>query len=160
MERLIIMKIKVLILWLFVPLFVSAQQEVEKKIGNCPFRYGEQLTFRIHYGFITGGEASISSEKTWLDGEEVFHAKLAGKTAGLIDKIYSVHDIYESFFELDTNLPDKAVRNIKEGNYRFYDEVTYDHKEWYVDSQRKGKVKVPDNTLDMVSVLYYLRRID
>ncbi|GHT79369.1 hypothetical protein FACS189464_4130 [Bacteroidia bacterium] len=154
------MKIKLLILLFLVPLFVSAQNEVEKKISDCSFRYGEQLTFRIHYGFITGGEAIISSEKTWLDGNEVFHAKLSGKTGGMIDKIYGVHDIYESFFGLDSNLPNKAVRNIKEGNYRFYDEVTFDHNNGYVESQRKGKVKVPENTLDMVSVLFYLRRMD
>ncbi|MDR2848829.1 MAG: DUF3108 domain-containing protein [Bacteroidales bacterium] len=153
------MKIKLLILSFFIPFLVSAQ-EVEKKIGACTFNYDELLTFRVHYGFITGGEATISTEKTWLNGQEVFHAKLAGKTSGLIDKIYKVHDIYESFFHRETNLPAKAVRNIREGNYRFYDEVAYHHDELYVESQRKGKVTVPKNTLDMVSVLFYLRRID
>ncbi len=124
------------------------------------FLDGELLTFRIHYGFITGGEVKISASKTTLNNKKVFHAVVAGKTTGLIDKIYKVHDIYESFFDLETNLPDKAIRNISEGGYKYYDEVLYNQKEMYVDSQRNGRVSVPKNTLDMASVMYYVRRLD
>ncbi len=124
------------------------------------FLDGETLTYRIHYGFITGGEVKISASKTWLEGQEVFHTILAGKTTGLIDKLYKVNDVYESFFDPETNLPDKAIRNIREGSYRYYDEVTYNQEEMYVVSQRTGKVSVPKNTLDMASVMYYVRRLD
>ncbi len=124
------------------------------------FLDGEKLTFRIHYGIITGGEVTITANKEWLDGQEVFHTVLAGKTTGLIDKLYKVHDIYESFFDPATNLPDKAIRNIREGSYRYYDEVAYNQEEMYVVSQRNGKVSVPKNTLDMASVMYYVRRLD
>ena len=121
---------------------------------------GENLTFRVHYGFITGGELKVSAKKTQLNNREVFHTVLSGKTTGLIDKIYRVHDVYESFFNPATNLPDKAIRNIREGSYRYYDEVLFNQDEMYVMSQRNGKVSVPKNTLDMASVLYFVRRID
>jgi hypothetical protein len=133
---------------------------VEKTLGERVFRSGETLTFRIHYSFITGGEATISTQETMLNEKMVFHSKLMGKTSGLTDKIYKVRDIYESFFDPDNNLPQKAIRNISEGNYRYYDEVAYYHDELYVESQRKGKVNVPQRTLDMVSVLFYVRRLD
>ena len=121
---------------------------------------GETLTFRIHYGIITGGEVTATAKKTWLNDNEVFHTVLTGKTTGLVDKIFKVYDVYESFFDPVTNLPDKAIRNIREGNYRYYDEVLHNQKEMYVISQRNGKVDVPENTLDMASVLYYVRRLD
>ncbi len=124
------------------------------------FLDGEKLTFRIHYGFITGGEVKISANKTWLNDQEVFHTVLAGKTTGLIDKLYKVNDVYESFFDPSTNLPDKAIRNIREGSYRYYDEVEFNQEEMYVVSQRNGKVSVPKNTLDMASVMYFVRRLD
>jgi hypothetical protein len=124
------------------------------------FLDGEKLTFRIHYGFITGGEVNITANRTWLNGREVFHTALAGKTTGLIDKLYKVNDVYESFFDPATNLPDKAIRNIREGSYRYYDEVEFNQEEMYVMSQRNGKVSVPKNTLDMASVMYYVRRLD
>jgi hypothetical protein len=129
-------------------------------LGELVFRDGELLTFRIHYGLITGGEVKISANETILNNKTVYHAVLAGKTTGLIDKLYGVNDVYESFFDPKNNLPDKAIRNISEGNYRYYDEVTYNHEELYVESRRNGKVSIPKNTLDMASVAYYVRRID
>ena len=124
------------------------------------FTDGEVLTYRIHYGLITGGEVKISAKKTTLNNKSVFHAVLVGKTKGLVDKIYRVHDIYESYFDPKTNLPDKAIRNISEGNYKYYDEVLYNQEEMFVESQRNGKVSVPKNTLDMASVMYYVRRLN
>jgi hypothetical protein len=59
-----------------------------------------------------------------------------------------------------TNLPRRAIRNISEGNYRFYDEVDFNQAENFVISQRNGRVEVPPNTFDMASVLYYIRRLD
>ena len=124
------------------------------------FLDGEKLTFRLRYGVITGGEATTTAKMTRINGQEVFHTVLIGKTAGWLDRIYKVYDVYESFFDPKTNLPVKAIRNIREGNYRYYDEVTFNQEEMYVVSQRNGKVDVPKNTLDMASVLYYIRRID
>jgi len=124
------------------------------------FNHGERLTFRVRYGVVTGGEFTTTVRKRVYKGNEVYHAVLVGKTTGLIDKIYKVHDIYESFFDPKTNLPRKAIRNIREGGYRYYDEVEHIQEEMRVVSQRHGEVSVPENTLDMASVLYYVRRID
>ena len=121
---------------------------------------GEKLTFRLRYGIITGGEATTTARKTMLNGREVFHTVLVGKTTGIVDKIYKVHDVYESFFDPVTNLPERAIRNISEGNYRYYDEVDFNQAGMYIISKRKGRVEVPKNTLDMASVLYYVRRLD
>jgi len=155
-------RMKAKILWgvLLFPLLTSF---IAPKV-NFPetpvFLDGEKLKFRIHYGFITGGEVVITANKTWLNGQEVFHTVLSGKTTGLVDKLYKVHDIYESFFNPSTNLPVKAIRNIREGSYRYYDEVLFNQEEMYVESQRNGKVSVPKYTLDMASVMYFVRRLD
>ena len=154
------MKVKIIIVVFLLSLltsFVSTKVEISE---TPVFINGENLTFRIHYGFITGGEAKIIAQKTQLNDREVFHAVVTGKTTGVIDKIYKVYDVYESFFNPATNLPDKAIRNIREGSYRYYDEVTFNQEEMYVMSQRNGKVSVPKNTLDMASVMYYVRRIN
>ena len=121
---------------------------------------GELLTFRIRYWAITGGEVTVKANKTQLNGKEVFHTVLTGRTTGLVDAIFKVLDVYESFFDPVTNLPEKSIRNIREGSYRYYDEVIHNQQENYVVSQRNGRVDVPENTLDMASVLYYVRRID
>lgn len=145
---------------ILLPLLVSFIAPKYQFSEDPPFMGDELLTFRIHYGFITGGQVTISAKKQWLNNKILFHTVLTGKTSGVIDKIYRVHDIYESFFDVHTNLPEKAIRNISEGGYKYYDEVTYNHDSLYVVSQRNGKVGVPANTLDMASVIYYVRRLD
>ena len=150
------------IIWaiLLFPVLTSFLQPKTDFPKTPVFIDGEILTFRVHYGFITGGEAKITAQKERLNGKEVFHAVVVGKTTGLVDKIYKVYDVYESFFDIATNLPDKAIRNIREGGYRYYDEVEFNQEEMYVVSQRNGRVSVPKNTLDMASVMYYVRRLD
>jgi hypothetical protein len=135
-----------------------------RTLSECNFKSGERLQYRIHYGIITGGQAVISTGKTTVNNESVMHAKVDGRTSGLIDKIYRVADVYESFFRDSDNLPVKAIRNISEGKYRYYDEVSYGYDSaidsCYIVSQRKGKHIVPKRTLDMVSVFFFLRRIN
>jgi len=154
------MKVRILYIALLFTLLTSFNNSNFDFSRTPVFIDGETLTFRVHYGIITGGEAKITTKKTQLNGQEVFHAVLTGRTTGAIDWIYKVYDVYESYFDPVTNLPEKAIRNIREGGYRYYDEVTFNQKEMYVVSQRNGKVSVPKNTLDMASVMFYVRRID
>ena len=158
--RQLLMKIKIIIVVLFLPFFLSLVAPQDIFSSEPVFDDGELLNFKIRYGIITGGEVNISANKTKLNGKEVFHTVLTGKTTGTVDKIFKVYDVYESFFDPHTNLPYKAIRNIREGSYRFYDEVLYNQDSLYIESQRKGKVSVPKNTLDMASVLFYVRRLD
>jgi len=154
------MKVKILFLALLFSLLTSFNTSNFDFSKTPVFIDGETLTFRVRYGIITGGEAKITTNMTQLNGQDVFHAVLTGKTTGAIDWVYKVYDVYESYFDPVTNLPEKAIRNIREGGYRYYDEVIFNQKEMYVVSQRNGKVSVPKNTLDMASVLFYVRRID
>jgi len=154
---------KTIAIWILLmfPFLTSFIAPKEDDFSKTPvFLDGEKLSFRIHYGILTGGEANIITNKILHNGQEVFHAILTGKTTGLVDKLYKVYDIYESFFNPETNLPDRAIRNIREGGYRYYDEVDFNQDEMYVVSQRNGKVSVPRNTLDMASVMFFVRRIN
>ena len=153
---------KIIAIWalLMFPLLTSFISPMDDFSKTPVFLDGEKLKFRIHYGIFNGGEASIVTNTTLLNGQEVFHAILTGKTTGAVDLLYKVYDVYESFFDPATNLPDRAIRNIREGGYRYYDEVDFNQEEMYVVSQRNGKVSVPKNTLDMASVMYFMRRID
>lgn len=130
-------------------------------ISNIPaYQHGEELNYNVHYGFITGGAASITLKQEAIDGNDVFHAVIQGRTTGLAQKLFKVLDIYESYFDVKTSLPLKSVRNVREGNYRSYNEVTFDRKNNTVNSQKSGVHKVPANLHDMVSAFFYIRRID
>ncbi len=132
-------------------LFVNAFAQ-EKIKGE-----GEHLNFIVHYGFFTGGRASLDLTKEVWGKDTLFHAKLEGRTAGVFKAIYKVQDIYESYFTPKTILPVKAIRNIKEGNYRRYNEVTFDREKNQINSKRSGVKDVPVGILDILSAFYYAR---
>lgn len=137
-----------------------AQSDCELKKFKS-FTSGEQLKYIIRYGFIHGGEASTTLRLLSYEGKTVYHARIVAQSTGIADKLFGVTDVYESFFDPNTCLPHKAIRDIKEGNYKYYNEVFFQHEDSTLYSQRSDSVfKVPPAILDMVSTLYYIRSID
>ncbi len=125
---------------------------------NTAFNVGEVLTYDVRYGIIKGGEA-----KMWIEifpaGETyVYHAKAMAYNTGITKHIAVIHDVYESYMNIQTGYPVKAVRNISEGDYKRYNEVLYYQDKNYVLSLNTGKHEVPPNSLDLVSAFYYARR--
>jgi hypothetical protein len=126
-----------------------------------PFRLGEKLIYHVKFGPIVGGNASLELKQAIYNNKMVYHARGEGKTVGLAEKLYSVKDVFESYFDSNSILPYKAIRDVKEGNYRKHDEAIFNHSNNTVYSTRKDTIfSVPSNTLDMVSLLYYLRSLD
>lgn len=122
---------------------------------------GEELRYSLNYGFIKGGEANLMVKDTTLNGETLHHIIARGRTVGLADAIYKVRDRYESFIDPQTDLPVKSIRSIREGSYRYYNEVYYNHN--YPDSakiksQKSGEKWVPENIQDILSAFYYARK--
>lgn len=126
-----------------------------------PYIAGEQIYYTFKVGPIRGGEGSLILRQTTNDNKLVYHAVAEGRTTGITDKIFNVKDIYESFFDMNTLLPYKTIRNITEGNYKRYQEAFFDHDSGTAYSARLDSViKTPEGILDMVSVLYYIRALD
>jgi hypothetical protein len=127
---------------------------------NTAFIAGENVTYQIRYGFIIGGIAIFTLTEELYEGKPVFHARAFGETSGLANALFGVRDIYESWFDKESNFPYKQIRNIKEGHYRRYNEVTCNREENTVHSKVSGVHSVPDKILDITSIFYYLRRIN
>ncbi|MFA8434164.1 MAG: DUF3108 domain-containing protein [Marinifilaceae bacterium] len=122
------------------------------------YQSGEHLKYVIHYGLIRGGRASLSVKTEKLKDQEVFHMVLTGRTVGLPNAIYRVKDTYESYVDPETSLPIKAIRNIREGRYRKYNELEFDHQNNTVKSKLSGVHEVPDNIQDILSAFYFARQ--
>ncbi|WP_372752943.1 DUF3108 domain-containing protein [Labilibaculum sp.] len=118
---------------------------------------GEHLRYIIHYGIIKGGKASLKIKMENIDGKDLYHATLTGKTVGLFNSLYKVKDTYESFIDPKSLLPEKAIRDIREGNYERYNEVVFDRQKNEVNSTRSGIHKVPVGTQDILSAFYFAR---
>ena len=84
------------------------------------YKPGEKVRYTVHYGFITGGEATLELNNDTLSGKQLWHSRLTGKTLGIVDLLFKVLDIYESYMDPVTELPVRSIRNISEGNYKRY----------------------------------------
>lgn len=125
--------------------------------GHVAYGNGEELEYTVRYGFITGGRGHFSVTDTTIDNRDVSHVVCRGVTTGVPDLFFKVRDSYESYIDKQTQMPIKAVRNISEGRYRYYDEILYDRDSAQVHTIKKGTEPVPDNILDIVSAFYHAR---
>ena len=154
------MAIRIFILLSVLLGLAAFKQDVPVKLKHTThraFRAGEVLDYSLSYGFFSAGTAKLEVTDTVLNGNKLLHLEVSGRTVGLADIIYKVRDVYESFIDPETDMPVKAIRNIREGGYRYYNEVLFDRDSSVVISQRSGVKHVPENTLDILSAFYYGR---
>ena len=145
-------------LFLILIFFVIVQGKSQNSNNvEPPYKAGETLKYVLYYGWIDGGEAVLKINDTSYNNKQVIHSVASARTIKLVEKFYKVNDIYESYFDPETNLPEKSVRNISENRYRYYNEVTYDRENDSVISLKSGKHAVPKNIQDVLSSFYYLR---
>jgi Protein of unknown function (DUF3108) len=125
------------------------------------YKAGERINYSIHYGMINGGVASLDLTSVILDGNEVWHSKFIARTTGVADAIYKVLDVYESFIDPVSELPVKSIRNIREGRYRKYNVVMFDHKtrsdSAILTSDLTGIHITQKGIHDILSCFYYFR---
>ncbi|CAA7195496.1 DUF3108 domain-containing protein [Chryseobacterium nematophagum] len=124
----------------------------------------ESITFRIHYGFINAGNATLITQKTNYKGTPHLYVKGTGQTTGAVKAFFKVDDLYESFINIETGLPSFYVRNVKEGSYRQHYETAFNHdNNTLILTDKKTPangskvIKSVKGIQDMLSCFYYLR---
>ena len=129
---------------------------------NSAYGGGEWFNFRVHYGFVTAGYASLEVKETTYRGKEVYHVRGYGKTIGVSRWFFKVEDDYQSYIDKEKNIPYKFIRKINEGGYTKDIEVDFNHntQEAIVKDKEYNETSVftfPKETQDMISAFYYLR---
>lgn len=126
------------------------------------FRVGEKLEYRVHYGWLDAGIATLEvkkAKKAPVDQPGLLHMVGIGKTTGAFDWFYKVRDRYESFVDPKDNLPQAFVRRVNEGGFIINRDYFFDHNKKEVKTN-KGVFKTAENVQDLLSSFYYLRSID
>ncbi len=131
------------------------------------FNKGEKIFYRVHYGFITAGEAEmrVFPDLYKLNNRISYKLEVAGKTTGAFDRVLRIRDTWGSYMDTATAKPHKSYRFIEEGRYRRLEEVYFDfvNKTAKVDWSLENKsfeVKIDDPVHDLVGGYFWLRMID
>jgi len=131
-------------------------------IRNSAFIAGESSTYTVYYTlgvFIAAGEASFNVNLEHLNNKPVYHITGEGKTYSFYDSFFKVRDKYETFVDTSTLQPMKFLRNVDEGGYKKYENVTF-NRQTNTAVTNKGVYKVPDCIQDVVSAIFYARNIN
>lgn len=152
---------RLLLLFVFVLSLHSSYAQLPGNRSNASFNVGEQLKYRLRYGFITAAEATIRvlDTDTKFGGKPVYHLVAEGKTAASFNLFYKVRNRYDSYIDKSTLLPYFYTENIREANYRRNDKVHFDQEHNKIVAN-KGTFSGRDKTFDLVSAFYYARNLD
>ncbi|MFD2202554.1 DUF3108 domain-containing protein [Shivajiella indica] len=138
---------------------------------NTSFHTGEELTFKVSYGFLDAAEAKmiIAPQVMFIDNKPTYKIDVYGETLGIF-KLFYVKDNWGSYLDTTKIIPYQSYRHIEEGKYRKHEQVLFDHEKnkahvMLYDRENKHLVdtkeyKIPSNVQDIVSGFYFLRTMD
>ena len=133
-----------------------------RKIDNKAFQAGEKLEYRLHYGLINAGTASLAVEKSTqkIGNRELLHIIGKGNTNSSFDWMYKVRDRYESYIDAEGIFPWLFVRDVDEGGFKINQSYEFlQHKQTVATSEGKT-FETPEAVQDMLSSFYFARTID
>jgi len=132
-------------------------------IPNIAFKAGEKVSFTVYYNvagiYLNAGIATFTNTLETLNNKPVFHIVGEGKTNSTYDGLYKVRDKYETYIDTTTMQALKFVRNVNEGGYKKYQNVTF-NKAANTAITNDGVFNVPACVQDVVSAVFYARNID
>jgi hypothetical protein len=158
-------RMKKIITIAFVLISIAAKssdgQKVLRTLNNQAFKPGEKLTFRIHYGIVDAGEATLEVDKDMksIGGRDCYHVVGNGRTVGAFDWFFKVRDRYESIIDKSALIPWMFIRRVNEGGYVINQNVSFNHFHDSATSERKT-ISIPEYTQDLISAFYYARNLD
>ncbi len=150
------------LLWMAAGLAQPQEASDWRKIPP-PFKAGEWLKFRIHYGILNASYATLHLTEENMGGIPVYHVVGRGQTTGFASLFFKVDDTYESYFGKEDGKPYRFIRKIDEGGYTKDIEIRFDHEAKRAvlhdkEAQRKMHFDTMGSIQDLISAFYYLRR--
>lgn len=132
------------------------------------FREGEDLTFAIKWGVVTGGYATLGIPSVDQIGDQkAYHILSEARSTGIVETFYKVRDRNEAWMDTSEPRTLRYSKNISEGKYKVTEVVDLDQaaRTFHMteirhdknDAKEEKKGDIPANVLDVLSSLYYIR---
>lgn len=149
----------------FLALFITSSRPTGK-IYNPVYAPGEQIRYRVHYGFITAGDAYMRlTDKYFIVNNRIcYRAEIIGNSTGAFDRIVRIRDVWGSYFDTIQYQPQKSFRSIQENKYRRREETYFDYTanvaRMKAENDTTEVFPIAANVQDMVSGYYFLRLLN
>jgi hypothetical protein len=147
---------------------------VYPKFENNAFQVGEKLTFRIRYGFITAGSATMSVMREMEYGDyPVYQIRTTAESASSFSWIYKVEDVVYSYLDKFGLFSWRFEKRLREGSYKFDLIARYIPKDslikvqnirykdnMEIKKQEKFELTSPPFVRDVLAAFYFIRSQD
>jgi hypothetical protein len=146
---------------LFMVAFITAYAQEPVKLAEPTFKAGEELSYKLKYGWFTGAEAHlrVAETDTKFEGKPAWHIVADGKTAGTFDVFYKVRNRYETYIDQKTLLPYLYTEDRHEAKYKHTDKVTFNHQTNKI-TANSGVYPFTGKVFDFPSAYYFARCLD
>lgn len=162
-------RVYIILLFCIFSSYVIAQDSYNPCGGdNQAFQDGEELVYKIYYNWgliwLIAGEVRFQVRAY----NDKYQLKATGTTYSSYEWFFKVNDRYESEVDKRNLLPHWAIKDVQEGDYKKYDELSFDHDALQVRSKRgssrwgtKEKIyPIEPCEHDILSLIYQLRTTD
>lgn len=152
--------------------FLPLKQHTPFVSRNTSFSTGEQLEYRVNFGFFTVGRAVTTIDKRVynINSTPCFKVDAYGETSDWISWIARVKDVWGAYLDTTSLSTQVSYRKIREGNYKKDELTNFDHHNRKVEvkvmNQETGvyenprQFDIPRNAKDLVGGFMLLRQID
>jgi len=137
--------VKIILILLLSTSTVFAQNET-------PFKEGEKLSYKVHYGLVAAGVADLETQTTG----DTYKFIAKGRSTGLFNLFFKVRNTYESLVDKYSLKPKQFYRDIREGDYVKIESVFFNYDLKQAESTR-DTIPLPENTQDLLSIFYFMR---
>lgn len=133
---------------------------------SFPFGIGDRLTYEVTLlGFKIGTQTDVVIGKEIINGKETYHIRSEIKSNPFFSKFYYLSEQIDTWVETSTLLPVRVIKNIDRKKYHKYYAFSIDHtnRKATILSKHRNTTKtinILPNTLDPLSLIYYLRNQD
>lgn len=132
-------------------------------LRNRVFEDGESISFNVFYSviglYVNAGTANFTVSMDHVNNRPAYHVVGTGTSNPSYDWIFKVRDRYETYIDTSSLQPLKFIRNVDEGGFKKYENITFNHQN-NTAITTGGVFKVPNCVQDVLSAIYYARNID
>ncbi|MEO1219511.1 MAG: DUF3108 domain-containing protein [Bacteroidota bacterium] len=100
-----------------------------RHMPNTSFGPGESLTYRVHYGWLDAGVATlkVDNQLHTVNGRSCYKIDVKGKARGLLNLFLKMKNHFGSYIDTQALVSQGFYRYVQEGSYRKNERVHFDH---------------------------------
>jgi hypothetical protein len=134
-----------------------------------PFILGETLTYDVTWQVFPAGTITTKIIRAGQTPDDPYEATATAQARGFVALLYTVQDVFHSFFDPNTLCSQRIAKSVREGRRHKDTQITFDRaRRLAILDERDLAVQgspakhaenpIPDCVQDVISAFYYVRR--